>query len=348
MAAMENLHPLRELRNVIRHARRFALLAGILAACGHLNAAPPRDVATPGVATRDVATPGVATRDPLVFIAFGDTRFTHPSETAATDPHVRRALIDKIAAERPAALFINGDLTWHGVAEDYAAYLAESRPWREQHLPVYPALGNHEFAGCAEAECLNLWWTAFPELRGQRWYSVPLGDRALAIVLDSDASLLAQSDQRAWLEQKLAHVDQRVRLILFVMHHPPVVDGLAGPLGDHNVRPNEQALADYLAAFAGRTRARLLVIAGHIHNYERFDQHGIVYLVSGGGGAKPYPVNRTPADLYTNSEFPNYHYLRFELEGGTLSAQMIRLEPDTIGHGDPWRVADRFELTLPP
>ena len=55
---------------------------------------------------------------PLVLIAYGDTRFTDVRETAATNPVVRRALVAKIAQERPAALFINGDLPWHGMAAD--------------------------------------------------------------------------------------------------------------------------------------------------------------------------------------------------------------------------------------
>ena len=79
---------------------------------------------------------------PLVLVAYGDTRFTDASETHASNPAARRALIAKIAAERPAALFINGDLPWHGVAPDYAVYREETARWREQHLRIYPALGN--------------------------------------------------------------------------------------------------------------------------------------------------------------------------------------------------------------
>ncbi len=57
--------------------------------------------------------------DPLVLIAYGDTRFTAVSETAASSPTARRALVAKIAAENPAAIFINGDLPFHGIAADY-------------------------------------------------------------------------------------------------------------------------------------------------------------------------------------------------------------------------------------
>jgi len=95
---------------------------------------------------------------------------------------------------------------------------------------------------------------------------------------------------------------------------------------DHNARPNEQALADYLKVAAAHSAARFIVSAGHIHNYERLSQDGVTYLVSGGGGATPYDIDRTSTDLYQSTDFPNYHYVRFELRGQVFSGEMIRLE----------------------
>jgi hypothetical protein len=285
---------------------------------------------------------------PLVLIAYGDTRFTDARETAASNPIARRALIAKIADEKPAAIFINGDLPWHGVAADYDAYRDETRQWREQRLRIYPALGNHEFAACGEPECLNRWWSEFPELRGRRWYSVALGSKVLALALDSDASLSAGSEQRLWLEGELAAQSPKVRLVLIVMHHPPMADMQADKLANHNPRPNEQALADYLGTIAPQSRARMVVIAGHVHNYERFLRDGVHYLVSGGGGAAPYEVDRTSADLYQGTDFPNYHYLRFELRADTLAGEMIRYGQGEAAEPGQWQIKDRFEITLPP
>jgi hypothetical protein len=93
---------------------------------------------------------------PLVLVTYGDMRFTDSAETGASNPAARRALVDKIAAETPAAIFINGDLTWHGIDSDYAVYRDETRPWRKRHLRVYrvsriarPALvfGRHGHEG---------------------------------------------------------------------------------------------------------------------------------------------------------------------------------------------------------
>lgn len=301
---------------------------------------------TPAATTFSV--PGSELPDPMVFIAYGDTRFTATSETAATAPAVRQAMVARIAAETPAALFINGDLPWHGVAEDYEVYRNETRAWRDEHLRVYPALGNHEFSACLEASCLDRWWDAFPQLRDRRWYSVAIGRKVVGVALDSDAPLEAGSEQRAWLEKQVASLDPKVRVVLIVMHHPPLADVQTVNLADHNPRPNEQSLAVYLEKVAAHSTARFVVSAGHIHNYERFAHNGVTYLVSGGGGAKPHAVDRLAGDLYQDTDFPNYHYLRFELHPDTLVCEMIRLEDFAALEPAQWKTRDRFEISLRP
>ena len=51
--------------------------------------------------------PGV----PLRLVAYGDTRFTDPSVTSGTNPHVRRWLVERIAVEHPAVLLMTGRCT---------------------------------------------------------------------------------------------------------------------------------------------------------------------------------------------------------------------------------------------
>jgi hypothetical protein len=324
-------------------------LTASLAGCVRASAAlqperggPPRPV----VATFSV--PDAALPPPLVLVAYGDTRFTDPAEIKAAHPAARRALVARIANEAPAAIFVNGDLTWRGAPADYAEYRDETTLWRDDHLRVYPALGNHEFSGCEQTECLTLWWHQFPELLGRRWYSVALGSRVFAVTLDSNASLLPGSEQRIWLENQMTALDPGVRLVFVILHHPPLADVQTVKLVDHNPRPNELALADYLDVIAARSKARFIVSAGHIHNYERLERTGVVYLVSGGGGARPYEVDRTPADLYQSVDFPNFHYVRFELGPRTVVAEMIRLGDSAAPAPRKWEVRDRFELTLPP
>jgi hypothetical protein len=297
-------------------------------------------------ATFAVRAPGL--RGSLVLVAYGDMRFTAPSETGASNPAVRRALVAKIAAEKPAAIFINGDITWHGIDSDYAVFREESRPWRERHLRVYPALGNHEFSACLEEVCLERWWNAFPELRGWRWYSVAIGTKVVSIELDTDTSLLPGSEQRIWFEHQVAALDPSVRFVLIVMHHPPVADVQTSKQADHNPRLNERSLAEYLWTVAPQSVARFVVSAGHIHNYERFTEGGVVYLVSGGGGASPYDVDRMREDQYQRGDFPNYHYVRFEVLGDRVVGEMIRLGDYSAPAPGRWQTSDRFEISLRP
>jgi hypothetical protein len=315
------------------------LVSTVLA--GSLRAGSPHAATTFSVPDADLP-------DPLVLVAYGDMRFTARSETEATNPRARQALVAKIAAENPAAIFLNGDIPWHGVAPDYAVFRDETRPWRKRHLRVYPALGNHEFSACLESACLDRWWDTFPKLRGRRWYSVAIGTKVVGIELDTDSSLLPESAQRIWFEDQVAGLSPKVRLVLIVMHHPPVADVQTNKRTDHNPRPNELALAEYLKTVAPQSTARFVVSAGHIHNYERFVEDGVVYLVSGGGGAVPYDVDRTPSDQYQSDDLANYHYVRFELHGDRAVGEMIRLGDYAELKPKQWQTRDRFEITLLP
>ena len=222
----------------------------------------------------------------MTFIAYGDQRFTDPSNVRSADPRVRQWLVHRIAAERPAALILNGDVPLNGdVKNDYAVFQSETKAWRDAHLRVFPALGNHEFTGPDPKQALENWWSNFPELRNRRWYSAQLGSRIYVLALDSDASLLPDNDQARWIEKQIDGLPASIDFVILTMHHPPVADIQTHIEVDHNPQPNQIALRDYLSKVSRTSHARFLVSAGHIHNYERNIVDGVTYLVAGGGGA---------------------------------------------------------------
>jgi 3',5'-cyclic AMP phosphodiesterase CpdA len=259
---------------------------------------------------------------PWTVIAYGDMRFTDPANTRVTDPVARRALVKKIAEEKPDALLLSGDVPYSGaVANDYAVFREETAAWRAAGLRVFPAMGNHELHGSNGVEN---WWNAFPELKGRRWYSVEFGE-AYFLTVDSNLDLTLGSEQAAWLARQFAGLPKQTQYVFVSLHHPPVADGIVlNPT--HNVRPNEAALARQLEEAAKHTTAKIIVIAGHIHAYQRFERGGVVYLVSGGGGAAQHLISRTPHDLYQDNVFPNFHYVKFESVKGALKATMYRLD----------------------
>lgn len=272
-------------------------------------------------------------------IAYGDMRFTDPKNEEATNPKVRRWLVERIAEEHPDAVLLSGDVPYNGSVEnDYEVYRSETAAWRTSGLRIYPAIGNHELRGEEAREPKN-WWNAFPEFRGRRWYSVEFGN-AYLITLDSDLPLTEDSIQQNWLVDQLNHLPQKTQFVFFSLHHPPVADSILGD-HSHDVRPNERALAVLLEKKAPATKAKFIVIAGHIHNYERFLENGVTYLVSGGGGAKPYPIARTAADFYQYPSFPNYHYIKFVYDGNQLKATMFRVS-DPTAVTPKWEIKDTF------
>ncbi|HWC19825.1 MAG TPA: metallophosphoesterase [Terriglobales bacterium] len=279
-------------------------------------------------------------RSDWTVIAYGDTRFTDPDNVVAGSAKARRWLVQKIAAENPDVILLSGDLPYRGSdANDYVVFREETKPWRDRQIHFYPALGNHELIGGEQLGLVN-WWKAFPELNGRRWYSVAYGN-AYFIALNTMAPLVDGSEQRAWFDQQIANLPTAIQFVFVVQHHPPFADL---PMdAEHTPRANEIDFARHLEQQAASLPVRFIVICGHIHNYERFREHGIDFLVSGGGGAHPHPVSRGPEDLYQDSGFPNYHYVKFTFDGTILRASMIRLG-DGEGDSPSWESKDSFNV----
>jgi acid phosphatase type 7 len=290
---------------------------------------------------------GASLPSPFTLILYGDQRFTDPSNITAADPKSRAWLVRQIAAEKPAAVLMNGDVPLNGdIAADYAVFQTETRPWRDAGIRVFPSLGNHELHG-DQRKAVDNWWVNFPELKNRRWYSAQLGSRVYLIALDTNSSLLPGSDQARWLEAQIDTLPPSIDFVIITMHHPPVADIQTHIEVDHNPRPNEIALRDYLSKAAARSHARFLVSAGHIHNYERHIFDDVVYLVAGGGGAKPYYVERTPDDLYQSVLFPNFHYVKITLEKDRLRGAMYRLANPEAPRFEK-EIKDTFEIPMKP
>jgi hypothetical protein len=315
------------LRNAQLHL--LVLLAGLLAPwLTFADEAPRFDV------------PPAQTTAPLTFVVYGDTRFTARGDVA--NALARRALVARIAAEIPAAILIGGDLVYDGSdIADYKVYKEETTAWAGAKIPVFAALGNHEFSGCDRdpAPCLENWWAAAaPQgLRPHRWYAVSIGSSILALILDSDSALKPGSEQRTWFEQQVRAADKNVEFMLIVLHYPPVRDPLF-PRGK-----DEQEIARYLSKNVRSLHAQVVVVGSHVHNYERYYRDAVNYLVSGGGGAKPVPAPRLFGERSKLRTSVNFHYLRFRLENGRLSVTMVRFDADDHA-GNPWSEPDHFEV----
>ena len=278
------------------------------------------------------------------FVAFGDTRFHDPADTEPANPAIRHALVAAIDKEHPAFVSIGGDVVYTGEnANDWKVWDSETAVWRQDKIPVFPALGNHDLKGNLHTALTN-YFERFPELQNSRYYSVSAGN-ALMLVLDSSLEEIS-GPQGEWLKSQLDHLPSSVDFVFFVLHHPPYTSSSDEKVfgGGHSARSSEEALAKYLEERQQHIRARFVVFAGHVHNYERHEHGGITYFVTGGGGAHPYPITRKPTDLYKDGGV-NYHYLLGEVDHNRLTVTMHKVE---IKDGkEIWSEPDSVTITAP-
>jgi hypothetical protein len=341
---------------LVRRGRGFSILrlAAILLVAGSLAWLPASGVeAGSGDSAPDLSgkptfvVNEIKPGDNLKIVAYGDMRFTNPSNTTDTKPRVRKWLVERIAQEKPDALFVSGDLPFRGgLNEDWDVYRQETTPWRAEHLRVYPTIGNHELVP-SPVEGFANYFAEFPWLGGRHWYSVQLGSVYL-ISLDSnggpDTRFNPGQEQRVWLESQLEHLPPEVNFV-FIMTHMPLLNDVQSEVIADIPTAAEFTLRGYLEAQAARSRAKFIVVSGHIHNYERFEHGGISYIVSGGGGAKPYPIfARNPQDLYRDRAYPNFNYVVLMVHGKQADATMYRVANPKAATLST-EVKERFTLT---
>jgi hypothetical protein len=278
-------------------------------------------------------------------VAYGDMRFTDPAVTSGTNPRVRKWLAEKIADEHPQALLLTGDMPYKGAtAADWQVFQNETARWREEHILQLPATGNHEVYGGAAAGIAN-YLANFPAIASHRYYSALLGSIEV-ISLDCTLSTTPASPQGRWFAAQLNHLPHQVEFLFILFHWPWMADRQSQIfVGMPN--PAALALRDILEARLDRIQARVVVFNGHIHNYERFERRGVEYVITGGGGAEPYPLLfRGHADLYQDNGFPVYHYLTLEISNHQLHAVMWKVKDPEAGTLSVEK-KDEFTLTAP-
>jgi predicted phosphodiesterase len=205
---------------------------------------------------------------PFRFAVYGDSR---------SDPATHAQVVQSIGDSRPAIVFHTGDLVGSGT--DYSLWQRDFFAPAQELLasaPVVPVLGNHEYG------IGPLWFFYFFDRPlDQGWWALTYGNTRF-IGLDTDVPYTAGSLQQSWLRQEFtspAYADATWHVVFF--HHPAFTctTSHADDAGicEHLVPLFEQYGVD-------------LVFQGHSHTYERYENNGIYYIVTGGGGAPIYPL----------------------------------------------------------
>lgn len=291
--------------------------------------------------------PGTGTTRDMRILVYGDMRFTDTRNTTDTVPRVRDWLARKVDEEKPDAMLVTGDIPFHGSSSsDWQCFRTEAASWWQDKLRVYPTVGNHEVIPDAPSGYVN-YFAAFPQLHGYHIYSVLLGN-VYVISLNSTEPIWPTGYQAEWLQQQLDHLPPQVDFVFFLIHVPMMAD-VQSEFIANIPSPDFVTLRGYLETRAAKAHAKFIVVSGHIHNYERFEHNGITHVISGGGGAKPYPVY-VPGedDLYhDNTAAPNFNYLIFTIRGGHADVKMYRvIDPNAAQLSV--KVSDAFSLDARP
>jgi 3',5'-cyclic AMP phosphodiesterase CpdA len=318
--------------------------------CGFPVYSQSQPPATPPAIT---VTPGTRT-----FVVWGDIRFTDPAECDISDPDARQTIVQGIAAvdPRPDFAILTGDVVYHGHdRHDWDIFDKQTKPLRDAKIKLFPVLGNHDVDGGSGqhgffkhfADLKN-----YPQLEKNVWYSMIYGD-SLFLMLDSQLDYRADSPQGIWLRNMLKGVPDDLEFLFIVLHHPVMSHALTGLgrirvcngqkttfIAPHGVEKNEKNLKLILEEFSqSHPLTRLLVFSGHNHNYERYVEKRITYIVTGGGGATPYLVRRDPNDAY-HDKGATLHYCKLSMDDKGLDFEMFKLN----AQDGSWKQSDTFQL----
>ncbi|MCB0167914.1 MAG: metallophosphoesterase family protein [Anaerolineae bacterium] len=258
---------------------------------------------------------------PFTFIAFGD----YGNGSAA-----QKRLRNQMQRDSFRFVLTTGDNSQgEGTYEQLDRMVFQVYDTIFSQVPVFPALGNHDYLTDQAAPYLNVFDVppnASPEKNLKRYYSFIYGN-AQFIVLDTTP--LVKTDDPAtcdamlhWLRQKLSQPSPLWKIV--VCHHPPY------NAGHHGVNPRIKThLIPIFEAYQVN-----VVLSGHQHNYQRskplrqgqvttMEDGGILYIVSGAGAAALHRCDK--ADWLARAVASVKHgiYNRFTVGGDTMTIEAV-------------------------
>ena len=263
-------------------------------------------------------------------------------------PYQHEKVVEAILRHPADMLLHTGDIVHNGLIEEYRrAYLLIETPVIRS-IPHFHVAGNHEGEGevipfdtilpmADPAQPIDI--GGEPVSPGARTGIVDYGHVRI-FVLDTEYPLLHDTPQVLWLDAALEDTvkNHPEFTFLFGSWHRPTYSWADGRFG---VGGAKEALHEVM------TRWRVdLVLNGHNHCYERFEQDGVTYIVTGGAGAMLSPIyNREPepGDNRIAAEMA-LHFTFGEIDSQKAEFKAVRAEDDYEIDRFSLDVQDRSDL----
>jgi hypothetical protein len=257
--------------------------------------------------------------EPFRFVAYGDNRTRHA---------VHRRIVAQILQHGiPDFIIQDGDMVENGNDSAQWPIFFDIEKDLLRQAAFFPALGNHERHTPYFASIFH---------DGVPYYSFDWGNAHFTI-LDSDVQNAAPSErersiywkgQVQWLEEDL-NEHQKADYRFVVAHHPP----FSAVFSRQGSNPHITALTPMFEKYhvsAG--------FFGHDHNYQHYLKNGVHYVVTGGGGAPLYDVNRPPREITVRVDKIE-NFVSVSVNGKTAHLTAISIDGRTL---------DDFEIESPP
>jgi hypothetical protein len=321
----------------------------------------------------------IAKAQRLVFHVDGDLggiNFAVPQERVAQGLEEDFVANPPDSSLNPAFFYVLGDCVYFNgqVSQYYAQFYL---PYEHYLAPIFAVPGNHDgdpvspeksLDGFVRNFCAAKPGTKMPESQDSPrtamtqpnvyWTLITPLVSIVGLYSNVPEHGVLHPDQVAWLAGEMKTLPTSIPLVV-ALHHPPY------SADDHH--GGSQRMHDALdAAFATAGRWADIVLAGHVHNYQRFTRkiasngRHIPYLVAGAGGyhnlhsvakvngAKPSPPVSLPlsGDTLTLESYVDdrHGFLRIEVGPQAIAGKYFTVPRPQESWSKPPKLVDSFRL----
>ena len=156
---------------------------------------------------------------------------------------------------------------------DDTDFLMEPYGWvAEAGIPWWITWGNHDVETQIRVDAVNETFDSPPRWTVRQWGQIDL------IILDSNQ--VTDLRQAAFFLSTMADSD---RATIVAVHHPPYSCSHHGS--------TTEIVNVWVSVLDSDV---MLVLSGHDHSYQRFENQGVNYVVTGGGGRELHPLSECP------------------------------------------------------